>query len=63
MLDEIRLQVARDGFARVRGPQMRRLLGAAPLADWAAYAASWNDLAVDEYMADAEYITDMLENL
>ena len=52
MLDEIRLQVARDGFARVRGPQMRRLLGEAPLADWAAYAASWNDLAVDEYMAD-----------
>lgn len=52
MLDEIRLQVARDGFARVRGSQMRRLLGEAPLADWAGYAASWNDLAVDEYMAD-----------
>ena len=52
MLDEIRLQVARDGFARVRGPQMRQLLGAAALADWEAYSASWNDLAVDEYMAD-----------
>ena len=52
MLDDIRLQVAEDGFARVRGPQMRRLLGAAALADWDAYAASWNDLAVDGYMAD-----------
>ena len=52
MLDEIRLRVAEDGFARVRGPQMRELLGEAALADWDAYAASWNDLAVDEYMAD-----------
>ena len=52
MLDEIRSQVARDGFARVRGPQMRELLGPAALADWDAYGASWGDLAVDEYMAD-----------
>jgi hypothetical protein len=44
--------VARDGFARVRGPQMRRLIGEAALADWATYAQSWDDLAVDQYMAD-----------
>lgn len=31
---------------------MRRLVGEAALVDWLAYAASWNDLAVDEYMAD-----------
>ena len=52
MLEEIRSQVARDGFARVRGLQMRQLLGAGALADWDPYSASWNDLAVDEYMAD-----------
>lgn len=52
MLDELRLQVARDGFARVRAPQMRRLIGEDALVDWTAYAQSWNDLAIDEYMAD-----------
>lgn len=52
MLDEVRLQVARDGFARVRAPDMRRMVGEAALADWPAYAQSWNDLAIDEYMAD-----------
>lgn len=44
--------MARDGFARVQAPQMRRLIGEDALADWAAYAQSWNDLAIDEYMAD-----------
>lgn len=52
MLDEIRRQVAQAGFARASGAQMRRWLGPRALADWDAYAASWNDLAVDEYMAD-----------
>jgi hypothetical protein len=46
------LQVARDGFARVRASQMRGLIGEAAMADWPAYAQSWSDLAVDEYMAD-----------
>ncbi|WP_242919602.1 2OG-Fe dioxygenase family protein [Caulobacter sp. CCUG 60055] len=52
MLDDIRQQVARDGFARAPAPDMRRMVGEAALADWPAYARSWNDLAVDQYMAD-----------
>jgi hypothetical protein len=44
--------IERDGFAFVRAPQMRALLGEAELRDWDAFAASWNDLGVDAYMAD-----------
>jgi hypothetical protein len=49
--------LARDGFAYVPGPRMRALFEssgplAAPLADWPAFAASWNDLGLDVYMAD-----------
>lgn len=41
-----------DGFALVRAPRMQALLGAAALSDWAGFAASWNDLGMDTYMAD-----------
>ncbi|HTV44945.1 MAG TPA: 2OG-Fe dioxygenase family protein [Stellaceae bacterium] len=41
-----------DGFAFVRAPEMKTLLGADELRDWDAFAASWNDLGVDTYMAD-----------
>ncbi len=44
--------IERDGFAFVRAPQMRALLGEAELRDWDALAACWNDLGVDAYMAD-----------
>lgn len=41
------------GFAFVGGRDMRHTLAAAgALDDWAAFAASWNDLYVDAYMAD-----------
>jgi len=43
----------RDGFAFVESSPMRALLernGA--LTDWPAFAASWDDLAVDHYLAD-----------
>ena len=39
-----------DGFAFAAGAAVRAGLG--PLADWDAFAASWDDLAVDTYMAD-----------
>jgi hypothetical protein len=43
----------RDGFAFVQDDEMRRLLTAAgSLSDWAAFAASWNTLELDHYMAD-----------
>ena len=45
--------VSRDGFAFVHGPAMREVLERhGSLADWKAFAASWNDLGLDTYMAD-----------
>jgi hypothetical protein len=45
--------IAHDGYAFVHAGEMRELLmGAGTLADWPAFAASWNDLALDRYMAD-----------
>jgi hypothetical protein len=44
--------IERQGFAFVRAPEMRRVLQSADLADWDAFAASWDDLGVDTYMAD-----------
>jgi hypothetical protein len=50
--------LARDGFAYVPGLRMRALFEAAgrgpqsALSDWAQFAASWNDLGLDTYMAD-----------
>ena len=44
--------IERDGFAFVQAPQMRMLLGDPELREWESFAASWNDLGVDAYMAD-----------
>jgi hypothetical protein len=45
--------IARDGFAFAHAADMRaRLTAAGPLSDWEAFAASWNGLALDHYMAD-----------
>jgi hypothetical protein len=41
-----------DGFAWVAADTMRKLLSPDALRDWAPFAASWNDLGVDTYMAD-----------
>ncbi|HXZ00540.1 MAG TPA: 2OG-Fe dioxygenase family protein [Stellaceae bacterium] len=46
-------RLARDAYAFLAGAQMRPLLEAAgPLSDWQRFAASWNDMPVDAYMAD-----------
>jgi hypothetical protein len=50
--DTVAETVRRDGYAFVRAPETRALLDAAGLADWAGFAASWDDLGVDMYMAD-----------
>ena len=42
----------RDGYAFVPGATMRPALAAAGMDDWEAFAASWNDLGLDTYMAD-----------
>jgi hypothetical protein len=42
-----------DGYKFVQAPDMHGLLEqTGPLTDWAAFAASWNDLGPDTYMAD-----------
>jgi hypothetical protein len=44
--------VEKRGFAFVRAPDTAALLERAGLRDWRSFAASWNDLGVDMYMAD-----------
>jgi hypothetical protein len=41
-----------DGFVHVQAADMGAVLAAAGLTDWDGFAASWNDLGVDTYMAD-----------
>jgi hypothetical protein len=49
----LRDAMAREGFAFVQGVAMRELLLlAGPLSDWRQFAASWNLLELDTYMAD-----------
>jgi hypothetical protein len=45
-------RIRTDGFAWVSSDALRALLPPAALREWAAFAASWNDLGVDAYMAD-----------
>jgi hypothetical protein len=51
--DSVRQAIAQNGYVFVPGTRMRELLAAlGPLTDWDRFAASWNDLALDTYMAD-----------
>jgi hypothetical protein len=46
-------QIAYQGFAFVKGTDMKRALSlCGSLDDWDHFAASWNNLAMDTYMAD-----------
>ena len=46
-------QLRETGFAFVHAREMRAALeGCGSLADWDAFAASWNDLEVDPYLAE-----------
>ena len=50
---DIAATIARDGYVFVPGAALRDALAAAgSLADWDGFAASWNDLGLDTYMAD-----------
>jgi len=45
--------IVENGFAFVHAGEMRRCLEPfGTLSDWPLFASSWNDLAVDEYLAD-----------
>ncbi|GAB3780821.1 2OG-Fe dioxygenase family protein [Dyella agri] len=48
---DLRAALRRDGFTFVTADAMRGLLDAATLADWPAFAASWDDLGEDSYLA------------
>lgn len=50
--ERIAAAVAEAGFAQVLASAMAPILVAEGLADWAAFAASWDDLGLDRYMAD-----------
>ncbi len=46
-------QIRTDGYRFVRSADMRAMLEqSGKLTDWAEFAASWNDLGPDTYMAD-----------
>ena len=49
-LDAFLDEIPREGFAFAPSARMRPLLG--PLADWAAFAASWNDLPRDTHLPE-----------
>ena len=49
-MTDLATSLAGEGFAFARAGEMRGSLGA--LTDWHAFAASWNDLGLDTYMAD-----------
>lgn len=51
-MSALQARLQRDGFAFVKADCMRELLEAPQtLDDWPAFAASWNDLATDTYLA------------
>jgi hypothetical protein len=50
---ELHATIAREGFAFVHGAAMRDMLGEhGATGDWTNFAASWNRLELDGYMAD-----------
>ena len=49
-LEGLREAIIRQGFSFARGERMRALLGG--LADWARFAASWDDLPRDTHLPD-----------
>lgn len=51
-LDSIAASLRGDeGFVAVKAFELRSLVGAAALEEWTEFAASWDHLEVDEYMA------------
>jgi hypothetical protein len=53
MLRRLTETIRQDGYSFVEAPAMRALLEqTGPLSDWPAFAASWDDLGPDTYMAD-----------
>jgi hypothetical protein len=52
-LEPLQALIASQGYAFVPAESMQPILASlGPLSDWPDFAASWNDLALDQYMAD-----------
>ena len=51
-IEEMVAELRGAGFAFLRAPAMHALLDTAGLRAWADFAASWDDLGLDTYMAD-----------
>ena len=52
-LDDLTRSIVNDGYVFVRGSALQPALEASgSLQEWPAFAASWNDLEVDSYLAD-----------
>jgi hypothetical protein len=52
-IDALQASLARDGFAFARATAIRDVLTrSGELSDWTEFAASWDDLRLDAYMAD-----------
>jgi hypothetical protein len=51
-LDRLRATIAREGFAFAPAAVTGPLLERAALADWDAFAASWNDLVLDTHLPE-----------
>ena len=52
LLQPVVAGLGEHGFAFVEAQAMTAILERTGLADWPAFAASWNDLGLDTYMAD-----------
>lgn len=52
MIDSLIHQLGRDGFVFARAAHMREILGRFTEASWDQFAASWDELGLDTYMAD-----------
>ena len=53
LTDSLKASIIQDGYAFVQGAEMREMLvRIGSLSDWDAFASSWDDLAVDSYLAD-----------
>ena len=58
MINALSDSIARDGFRFVPAAELRPLLERSGLGDWEAFAASWNDLALDTHLPDGIAIAD-----
>ncbi|MBU2233017.1 MAG: 2OG-Fe dioxygenase family protein [Alphaproteobacteria bacterium] len=50
--DPLVRELSDTGFVRIGASRMQELVGPSSMKEWPLFKASWNSLALDEYMAD-----------